>query len=78
MVSGKSRKWRCDLGHIWELVVGSHKTTECPVCSKQQLLTGFDDLEITNSDFAIEADEWDPTPIIFGGHKNMTRSLQKT
>jgi hypothetical protein len=69
MGSGLSRKWKCDIGHIWESVVASRKITGCPICSRQQLLTGFNDFATTNSDFALEADGWDPAQIITGGHK---------
>jgi len=69
MGSGLSRKWKCQIGHVWESVVSSRKTTGCPICSRQQLLSGFNDLATTNSNFALEADGWDPAQVITGGHR---------
>ncbi len=60
--SHKRVSWKCELGHSWICKVGDRsKGRGCPICSNQQVLTGFNDLATTNPELAAEADGWDPT-----------------
>ena len=67
--SGQLRQWKCNFGHIWESAVGSRKNFGCPICSRQELLTDFNDLKTTHPNIAAEADGWDATKEISGGHR---------
>jgi hypothetical protein len=69
--SGKKYRWRCELGHTWTVSVDGRKMgqTGCPICSNQQLLVGFNDLETTHPELALEADGWDPKTVIAGSNK---------
>lgn len=52
--------WKCSLGHSYRQAV-SNKTGKnygCPYCSRKQLLQGFNDLETTHPQLALE---WHPT-----------------
>jgi hypothetical protein len=58
---GTSRKawWLCDQGHEWQAAVYSRNTgSDCPVCSGQNVLVGFNDLATTNPSLAAE---WHPS-----------------
>ena len=66
--------WKCAAhGHKWEATIssrtGSHKTG-CAVCSNQQALAGFNDLQTTHPDIAREAD-FDPTTVLVGSNKKL-------
>ena len=57
--SDKKVWWRCDSGHEWEAVISSRNSgINCPYCSNQKLLVGFNDLATTNP---ILAAQWHPT-----------------
>ncbi len=63
--TGKKLKWKCELGHIWE-VSPSQRTffnSGCPYCSNNKVLSGFNDLRTKNPELASEADGWDPTKV---------------
>jgi hypothetical protein len=51
--------WLCNQSHSWKALI-SWRTNgnNCPVCSNQKVLAGFNDLATTNS---ILASEWHPT-----------------
>jgi hypothetical protein len=76
--SGKRRKWKCNLGHSWEISIdGRHQgITGCPICSNQRLLIGYNDLATTHPEIAKEADGWDPTLIVAGTHKRFNWRCQ--
>ncbi len=61
-MSNKKMPWRCELGHKWNAVVGNRtfKNYGCPVCSNQQLLSGFNDLKTKFPEIAAESHGWDP------------------
>ena len=62
---GKSMQWKCNQGHIYKSSPNnrSGNLNGCPVCSGQQLLTGFNDLVTTHPEIAKEASGWDPTKV---------------
>jgi hypothetical protein len=70
--SNKKVKWRCSLGHTWEISPEQRtgkKNSGCPFCSNKKLLVGFNDLATRYPELALEADGWDPTSIISGHAK---------
>ena len=51
--------WICDNGHEWPAQGSSRvQNHNCPYCSNQKILTGFNDLATTHSELA---EEWHPT-----------------
>jgi len=69
--SGKSVSWKCSLGHVWLASPQSralHKSN-CPYCSGNKVLKGFNDLKTTHPIIASQAVNWDPTEYSFGSHK---------
>lgn len=75
--SGKKFWWKCSKGHSYQASPDARAfgNTGCPICSHRKLLAGFNDLETTNPDVALEWDYEKNYPItpkhIFAG------SLQK-
>jgi hypothetical protein len=68
------KQWKCQLGHIWIISPNgrtSKSGTNCPVCSNQKLLIGFNDLKTTNPDLALQAFDWDPESVVAGTNKKM-------
>ena len=72
--SNSKLPWKCTAhGHEWEAVVTSRtgdNKNGCPVCSNNQVLAGFNDLQTTHPDIAREAD-FDPTTVTAGSDKKM-------
>lgn len=67
-VSAKSETkldWKCNFGHIYNSRVygRTSKGLKCPICSGQQLLAGFNDLQTKFPGIAAEAYKWDATSI---------------
>jgi len=55
--SGVMVWWRCSHGHTWKSTVSNRTSGQgCPVCSNNQLLSGYNDLETR---FPEIASEWD-------------------
>jgi hypothetical protein len=54
-----SRWWQCELGHEWSASPYSrhHRKTNCPYCTNQKLLVGFNDLFTKHPDIA---SQWHP------------------
>jgi len=72
--SGKTVSWKCVSGHVWLASPQSrslHKTN-CPYCSGNKVLQGFNDLATTHPIIASQAINWDPSKLSFGSHKNVT------
>lgn len=72
--SAKKLNWKCKLGHNWEAKISDRSKrsgTNCPFCTNQKVLTGFNDLATTHPDLATEADGWDPTDVIGSGYKKV-------
>jgi hypothetical protein len=71
--SNKKLEWKCIRDHIWSAYLSNrtlHKSN-CPVCSNQKVLEGFNDLATTHPDLAREAYGWDPRKIIGGTGKKL-------
>jgi hypothetical protein len=72
--SQTKRDWICSLSHIYSAPVGARTRTKsesgrssgCPYCSGNKLLTGFNDLKTRFPEIAKEAYGWDPSKITFG------------
>jgi predicted GIY-YIG superfamily endonuclease len=66
--SNQKKEWKCGTGHIYSSVVASRTSNGngCPICSGQQVLKGFNDLQTKFPDIAAEAYGWDPTIIMPG------------
>ena len=63
--------WRCKIGHTWRTSPANRtgkNTTDCPVCSNNVLVVGFNDLRTTHPNLAAEAHNWDPTTVIAGAN----------
>lgn len=54
--SGKRAWWRCEIGHSWEAVIASRKTSGCPVCAGRAVEIGYNDLQSQRPELA---SEWD-------------------
>lgn len=54
--SAKKVWWICDLGHEWQMEVRyrTQRKLNCPYCSGQKVLIGFNDLEFVNPKLARE------------------------
>jgi DNA-directed RNA polymerase subunit RPC12/RpoP len=49
--------WLCEEGHEWEATLASRKTgNNCPVCSRQLVLSGVNDMATTNPELASSFD----------------------
>jgi hypothetical protein len=61
-------EWRCKdfENHIWRASVKSRKKADCPYCSHNTLLSGFNDFATRYPELAKEAYGWDPTKLISG------------
>lgn len=56
--SGKKVWWQCPLGHEWETQLFTRtKGANCPYCSNQKVLKGFNDLATTHPEIA---KQWHP------------------
>jgi uncharacterized Zn-finger protein len=72
--SNKKMPWRCSAhGHTWLATVINRamKKSNCPYCSGNAVLAGFNDLMTTHPDIAAEADEWDTTTVTKGSKKQL-------
>ena len=68
------KEWKCQLGHIWTISPNGRTSkggTNCPVCSNQQLLVGYNDLKTTHPQLAMQAIGWDPESVVAGTNKKM-------
>jgi hypothetical protein len=71
--SGKRFDWICPLGHRYQASVShrSNSGSNCPFCSGNKVLIGFNDLATLNPEIGKEADGWDPTKVSRGSSKKM-------
>jgi hypothetical protein len=65
VISGKSQvDWICSEGHRTSASITNRKSgSDCRVCTNQEVLFGFNDLETKFPKIAAEADGWDPRRI---------------
>jgi hypothetical protein len=77
--SEKKLEWGCSKGHKWKAVIHSRALSglNCPICSGQQVLAGFNDLRTTHPVLAGEAFGWDPTTVSRGSDKKMMWLCEK-
>ncbi len=77
--SHKKFEWKCLKGHEWTATLGSrlHGKTNCPYCSNQKVLVGYNDLGTTHPELAKEANGWDPRKVIAGTSKKMAWRCSK-
>jgi len=79
ITAGSSRivKWRCRVGHEWTASVKSRlRGTDCPVCSGNQVLQGFNDLVTTHPDVASQLVNADPTKFSRGSKQLLSWQCQ--
>lgn len=66
----KKLTWVCERGHDWVAPVGERRRGYgCPYCAGRKVWVGFNDLETTDPDVALEADGWLPTTVTRGHEK---------
>jgi DNA-directed RNA polymerase subunit RPC12/RpoP len=63
--------WKCKKGHIFNSIISDRalKGSDCPYCSGNKVLKGFNDLKTTHPIIASQAVNWDPSEYSFGSHK---------
>ena len=63
----KRLEWKCRLGHVWKTRGAERKKGyDCPFCSGQRVLVGFNDLATTHPSIAEEAYGWNPQSLTAG------------
>jgi hypothetical protein len=64
----QKKDWKCTEGHIYSSAVNNRTGggRGCPICSGNQVLAGFNDLQTRFPDIAVEAYGWNPTTIMPG------------
>lgn len=53
--SPKTAWWKCKKGHEWKTVISKRQTRNCPYCSNQKVLQGYNDLATVHPHIA---EEW--------------------
>lgn len=68
--SGKRVTWRCELGHEWKMSIGSRtgQKQNCPYCSNQKVLRGFNDLATIHPELVEQAIDWDTSSVTPGSN----------
>jgi hypothetical protein len=69
--SGEKHRWKCGKGHTWITSVGKRTSKDprnCPVCSNQKVLVGFNDLGSTYPQIAKFAFGWNPATVVAGSN----------
>jgi len=74
--SGKNPlKWKCKSGHVWELPPNgrrNHRTgqiSQCPYCSNQKVLVGFNDFGTLQPDLTKQMVDCDPFSVVEKSNK---------
>ena len=70
--SEQKKLWRCNKGHNWIISPNGRTSkggTNCPYCSNQKILPGFNDLQTLNAELASQAFNWDPSQFGAGSNK---------
>ena len=69
--TNQKKDWRCKVGHIYSTSPNNRtgRGHGCPVCSNNQVLAGFNDLQTKFPDIAAEAYRWDPSLVTAGSSK---------
>ena len=68
--SGKKVRWRCERNHEWDMTIDSRvgKKQNCPYCSNQKVLKGFNDFATIHPELLVEAIGWDTTSVTSGSN----------
>ena len=77
--SYKKQNWICSRGHNYEMQI-RRRTIEfgnCPFCSSQRILAGFNDLVTKFPEIAKEAHGWDPKTIFAHSNRRMNWKCSK-
>jgi hypothetical protein len=71
--SDKIQEWKCVNNHIWKSAIKSRtvKKSKCLVCGNRELSTGINDLATKFPHLAKQANGWDPTKVLAGGHDQL-------
>ena len=70
--SHKKLDWQCTNGHIFSCSPGNRINGKgCPICANKKILAGFNDLQTTHPQLALETEGWDPREVFFGSNKKM-------
>lgn len=77
--SNKKQKWKCKLGHKWLESPNKRaiRGDNCPYCSGNRVLRGFNDLKTTHPEIAKQAHDWDPASVTAGSRKRVQWICQK-
>ena len=80
--SNKKYWFICTKGHSYDMVMHHKiKGANCPICSNQRLLSGYNDLKTTHPDIAMEWDydknEINPDKVFSGSHKKVWWKCKK-
>jgi hypothetical protein len=68
--SSKKLSWKCSQGHQYEAAVSTRSSGRgCPICSGRKVLKGFNDLQTTHPEIAIQAEGWDPAKVSRGSNE---------
>lgn len=67
-------RWKCPQGHIYKRQVANRtsRPNQCPICSGHKVQKGFNDLETTHPDIALQANGWDPQEVTSGSGKKLS------
>jgi hypothetical protein len=80
VVAGTNKRlpWKCNKGHKW-IAQGNDRSSgkNCPFCSNNRVLAGYNDLATTHPELAKEAHGWDPTTVTFGTKKKLNWKCSK-
>jgi len=67
------KEWKCPIGHIFKATINNRSSgRDCPFCSGNKVLAGFNDLETTHPEIAKEMVDGDPSKISKGSTKKFT------
>ena len=72
--SHASRNWKCSKGHKWKTAIRNRtlRKCNCPYCSNQKVLKGFNDLKTEFPEIAKQANGWDPAKVLSGSNKRFS------
>ena len=71
IASKKSVKWICSKGHKSKASISVRKSgSGCRICTNQQVLFGYNDLQTKFASIASEAFGWDPKKVIAGSNQH--------
>jgi hypothetical protein len=80
VVAGTQKKlnWICSKGHVYSST-GAHRieNKNCPFCSNQKLLIGYNDLATTHPELSKQAHGWDPTTVVAGTNSRREWKCEK-